>query len=73
MLKRLEKVGDILSTVNPASNCQTEINTLLKSVESKLKADEKAQWQFKMKQYEDKIARKKKRCGNRKIQAQTRF
>lgn len=50
-----EKAGDLLSTINTQSNCQTEVNTLMKTINAKLKADEKARWEFKMKQYEDKI------------------
>jgi len=65
-----EKVGDILSQVNPAANCHTEVNKFIKSVESKLKADEKARWDFKMKQYEDKIVREKEELRLSEIQAQ---
>jgi hypothetical protein len=54
-----EKAGDILSTINPMASCQTEVDVLIKSIDSKLKADEKARWQFKMKQYADKIAAQK--------------
>jgi hypothetical protein len=42
-----EKAGDILSTINPMSSCQTDVDVLIKSIDSKLKADEKARWQFK--------------------------
>jgi len=54
-----EKAGDILSTINPLASCQPEINDFIKSVEAKLKADEKERWLFKMKQYADKIAMEK--------------
>jgi hypothetical protein len=54
-----EKVGDILSAINPEATCQTEITVFIKNIDAKLKADEKARWQFKMKQYADKIAIKK--------------
>jgi hypothetical protein len=54
-----EKAGDILSTINPLASCQPEINNFIKSIEAKLKADEKERWQFKMKQYADKIAMQK--------------
>ena len=53
--KGAEKVGDILSNINPMATCQTEISTFIKNIDIKLKADEKARWQFKMKQYADKI------------------
>jgi len=54
-----EKAGDILSTINPKTNCQTDVTAFIKTIDAKLKADEKARWQFKMKQYADKIAAQK--------------
>jgi hypothetical protein len=54
-----EKAGDILSTINPIANCQTDVTAFIKVIDAKLKADEKARWQFKMKQYADKIAMQK--------------
>ena len=54
-----EKVGDILSTINPMASCQGEIESFIKTIETKLKADEKARWEFKMKQYADKIEAQK--------------
>ncbi len=54
-----ENAGDILGTVNPLASCQKEIDAFIKTIDEKLKADEKAQWQFKMKQYADKIAAQK--------------
>lgn len=54
-----EKAGDILSTINPMANCQTDVTAFIKAIDVKLKADEKARWQFKMKQYADKIALQK--------------
>ena len=52
-------MGDILSEINPMASCQTEVDALIKSIDSKLKANEKARWQVKMKQYADKIAAQK--------------
>lgn len=57
--KGAEKVGDILSGINPMATCQSEISTFIKNIDVKLKADEKARWQFKMKQYADKIVAQK--------------
>jgi hypothetical protein len=54
-----EKTGDILSTINPMANCQTDVTAFIKAIDAKLKADEKVRWQFKMKQYADKIAMQK--------------
>ncbi|MBK6544596.1 MAG: hypothetical protein IPG12_04910 [Saprospiraceae bacterium] len=57
--KGAEMVGNILSTINPMATCQTEVNSFIRAVDGKLKADEKARWQFRMKQYTDKIAMQK--------------
>jgi hypothetical protein len=57
--KGAEKTGDILSTINPMANCQSEIDALINTINDKLKADEKERWQYKMKQYADKIAAQK--------------
>jgi hypothetical protein len=57
-----EKAGDILNTVNPMATCQSEISEFIKTIDAKLKADEKARWQFKMKQYADKIAAQKEQA-----------
>lgn len=54
-----EKVADIISTINPKSACQEGIDSLGRKIESKLKADEKALWDFKMKQYADIVAAQK--------------
>jgi hypothetical protein len=54
-----EKTGDILSTINPMASCQSTVTAFIKSIDAKLKADEKARWEFKMKQYADKIAMEK--------------
>jgi hypothetical protein len=54
-----ERAGDIFSTINPLANCQTEVDALINTIAAKLKADEKVRWEFKMKQYADKIAAQK--------------
>ena len=48
-----------LSSINPMSSCQTDVTVFIKKIDAKLKADEKAKWDFKMKQYADKIAAQK--------------
>ena len=54
-----EKAADILSDINPMASCQSNVSGFIKSIDAKLKADEKARWVFKMKQYADKIAAQK--------------
>jgi hypothetical protein len=52
-------VGDILSTINPIAMCQDEVNALISKIDAKLKADEKARWEFKMKKYQDEVEDKR--------------
>ena len=54
-----EEVAEVLSQIDPLASCQPEIEEFIKSIDSKLKADEKARWEFKIKQYEDQIAKEK--------------
>lgn len=54
-----EKAGDILSTINPMATCQTDVAEFIKTIDAKLKAYEKARWEFKMQQYADKVAAQK--------------
>ncbi len=56
-----EKAGDVLSTIHPEATCQTDVQSFINKIDAKLKADERARWQFKMKQYNDKIAANKER------------
>ena len=58
-----DKALDILTKVNPDAQCQSEanllideINTQLRKIEAAEAAAAKARWEFKMKQYEDKMA-----------------
>lgn len=58
-----EKALDILAKVNPDAQCQSEanllideINTQLRKIEAAEAAAAKARWEFKVKQYEDKMA-----------------
>ena len=53
------EAADIIATINPQANCQNEIKALTTQINNKLSADAKARWDFKMKQYDDKIAQVK--------------
>lgn len=50
-----EKVGDILCAINPMASCQAEVNEFIKSIDTTLNVNEKAKWESKMKNYNDKI------------------
>jgi hypothetical protein len=51
-----EKAGDIINTINPMAKCQPEVFKFIKQMDEKIKADERARWLFKLKQYEDRLA-----------------
>jgi hypothetical protein len=51
--------GNILSTIHPASRCQQQVAALYQEINSKLKENEKKEWEFKMKQYDDNVAKEK--------------
>jgi len=53
------EAADIIGTINPQANCQAEIKALTSQINSKLSADAKARWDFKMKQYDDKVVKEK--------------
>lgn len=54
-----EEVGQLIDSIHPLSSCQPEVQALLTSIESKLKSDEQARWQFKLQQYADRVAAEK--------------
>jgi len=56
-----KKVSEILVTIDPLAACQSEADALVKTIDAKLKADEKQKWDFKMKKYDDKIELEKLR------------
>lgn len=53
----------ILSQIDPSTTCFNESQTLMKSAESKIDAEEKKQWDLQMKIYDDKIALEKQRIN----------
>lgn len=54
---------ELLSKIDPSSNCFAESQTLIKSAETKIDAEEKKQWDFKMKMYNDNVALEKHRIN----------
>lgn len=54
---------NILSEIDPASSCFKESQALAKSAETKVNAEEKKQWDFEMKQYNDTISLEKQRVN----------
>jgi hypothetical protein len=54
-----EEVGDILVEIDPNSSAQRDAKLLINKIDAKLRADQRARWEFKLKQYNDKILMKK--------------
>ena len=54
-----EKAGEVINTINPMATCQPEVAKFMQQIDAKIKADERARWLFKLKQYEDRIAMQK--------------
>jgi hypothetical protein len=54
-----EEAAEVLSKIDPIASCQPDVEKFISSVDVKLKADEKAIWEFKIKQYEDQVAKEK--------------
>ena len=54
-----EKAADLLTQILPGANCQSEVEGLIQTIKTKLEADAKAEFDFKLKQYEDQIATEK--------------
>ena len=52
---------NFLSEIDPSTSCFNESQILAKSVEKKINAEERKQWEFKMKQYNDDVSLKKLR------------
>jgi hypothetical protein len=51
---------EILGKINPMATCQPQVETLIKTINDKLRADEKQEWDFKMQQYNDTKAREQR-------------
>lgn len=54
-----EKAGAELSSINAEVACRAGVDSLIKTIELKLRADEKEQWKLMIKQYEDNVALQK--------------
>lgn len=54
-----EEVGVLLRQIKPGASCQNEVDIFVKTMTEKLDANAKAEWKFKMKQYEDQVAMEK--------------
>lgn len=53
-------VYPLVSAISPQARCYKEVSPFLKQITAKLEADEKREWEFKVKQYEDERAREQR-------------
>jgi hypothetical protein len=56
-----EKVVSLISAINPFADCQGDVDKFIKEINEKLRSDQDADWQFKMKQYQDSVAAQRAR------------
>ena len=61
--KNAEDVIDIISDINPNSACYTDVTSLTKEINAKIKAEEKARLQLALKKYNDKITIEKQQIN----------
>lgn len=54
---------NVLSAIDPSTTCYKEAESLMKSAEAKVDAEEKKKWDLKMKMYEDDVALQKQRIN----------
>jgi hypothetical protein len=54
---------DILADIDPSATCFKEAQTIAKTAEAKVTTEEKKQWDFQMKQYNDEISLEKQRIN----------
>jgi len=54
---------DILADIDPSATCFKEAQTIAKTAEAKVTAEEKKQWDFQMKQYNDEVSLEKQRIN----------
>ena len=55
-----EAVYPLIAAIKPSASCYGKVEPFLKQITNKLVADERRQWEFKMKQYEDAKAREQR-------------
>ena len=60
--------ADVIAMIPSGTSSQNGLNVLINDIESKLKEDQRKEWDFKIKQYNDNIAREK-----RQYEMQTRI
>lgn len=60
--------ADVIAQIPAGTKVQSDLNALIAEINQKLREDEKRDWEFKMQQYNDEIARQKREFALRKQQ-----
>lgn len=68
-----EKAGQLLRQIRPGASCQNEVDLFIKTISLKLEADAKDEWEFKMKQYEDQVAKERELLKMQEEQMQRNY
>lgn len=50
-----QKAAELLKLINSKASCQNEVSELINTIDTKLKTDDREQWEFFKKQYEDQL------------------
>lgn len=68
-----EEVYPLISAISPSASCYGEVAPFLEQIRKKLVADDRREWEFKMKQYEDEKAREQRDFEDRVAREQRNF
>lgn len=59
-----ETAARYLQQISPAADCQSKVTKLIGDITAKMKHDKEKQWQFQLKQYEDRVRQEQTRMQN---------
>ena len=59
-----EEAANYLRQISPAADCQEEVSKLISEITTKIKHDEEREWQFQLRQYNDRIQQEREAARN---------
>lgn len=59
-----EKAANYLRQISPAADCQGEVSKLISEITTKIKHDEEREWQFQLRQYNDRVQKERVSARN---------
>jgi len=60
-----EEAANYLRQISPAADCQEEVSKLISEITTKIKHDEEREWQFQLRQYNDRIQQEHEAARNK--------